>query len=134
MKKITVKVLALCSAILMLMAFASCGKKYSSVEAYINSSEVQSQLESALEIAEGSGMEMKVFAEGDTLVYEYTYSTQLSNVDAVAEAIGNSIDGQSSTFEAVVEELKTQCDAQNPQVKLVYLNADGSEIYSKVFA
>lgn len=135
MKKISIKLMAVLACVLMVMSFASCGGngKFASVADYVNSDIVQNQLESMMDTVDSMGMDIKVYGEDNKLVYEYKFDTQMDNVDAMAAALDSSLESQASTFEGVANSMKEVVNVDNPVVKVVYLNADGSEIFSKEF-
>ena len=54
-------------------------KMYKSVADFAKTSEVQDQISSMSQSFEGSGMKIKVYGEGDTLVYDYEVSDELGN-------------------------------------------------------
>lgn len=121
--------------LLVVSVFAGCSKAPSTVGEYLEVPEVQEQLDEMLTSLDGSGVSMKIYAEGNTLVYECTFDEQLDLSDETAkativEALKSGCESQSSTFEGVLNDLKTEIKADDVKVHIVYNNADGSEIYS----
>lgn len=132
MKKFTVKVMALIMGVLMVLSFASCGNgKFSTIDEYVKSDAVQSQLES-IDMT-GTGMTMDVYGEDNKLVYEYTYDEEL-DADVAAGLLESQLESSSATFENVAKSLSEAVNVDNPVVVVKYLNPDGSEIYSKEFS
>ena len=144
MKK-SVKFLVCALVAVLALAFTGCGKKadavengtkanglYASIEDYINSDMVQDQMKTLMDSMEGSGMDMKMFAEGDTLVYEYYY-TDIEKADGMAELLEEGLAEQASTFTSTATSLKTFIDVKNPKVEIRYIDCKGVLIYSKVF-
>lgn len=69
-----------------------------------------------------------------TVVYTYTYAQQLDG-PATASALDGQVDQlQDVCDSAVFPEMEGQGITVDPQVRYVYLNADGSEIWSHTFA
>lgn len=96
-------------------------EKLASVEEYLAIPQVQDQMDAMSELMESMGMTMTVAGEGNKLIYTYTYGQQ---IDAAA---------QESTMKSVASSLKLYVDVENPIVVVHYLNADGSEIYTREF-
>lgn len=69
-----------------------------------------------------------------TVVYTYTYAQQLDG-PATASALDGQVDQlQDVCDSAVFPEMEGQGITVDPQVRYVYLNADGAEIWSHTFA
>lgn len=114
----------------------SSDKLYDSVEEFVNSEELQTQLTSLKETLTGSGMGIEIKAEGDTLVYEYTYdelTTDDTTLSDMKTQLDTALEQQAATFQAVATELKNSTGAKDPVVKIVYIDAAGKEITSKEF-
>lgn len=124
-------------AVIGTMAFsvAGCsGKPFDSVEDYIQSDIIQSEIESANESTDELNME--VLADGDTLIYQYTYSETITDeeeLDFYRETFETTLAESESTFVAVADSLYDVVDVKEPSVKVRYLNADGSLIYETEF-
>ena len=144
MKK-SIKVLVCALVAVLALAFTGCGKKadavengtkanglYATIQDYIDSDLVQEQMKTLMDSMDGSGMEMKMFAEGDTLVYEYRY-TDIEKMDGMAEALEEGLEAQASTFTSTATSLKTFIDVANPKVDIRYIDSKGVLIYSKIF-
>lgn len=102
--------------------------KFASMEDYVNSDIVQSQIADSIE-----GMGMEIQADGNKLIYIYTYKTQMPT-DSLASILESALESQESTFKSVASTLKSVVDVENPVVVVSYRNADGSEIVSQEFA
>lgn len=137
MKKIMLRVLALCAAVVMAISLASCGgsngKQFATVQEYIESPEMVEVIEGISSTFEPQGLTVNAYADGDCLVYEYKFTQQMDVNDTVVQSLADSIDEMSDTVQSSLEEVKSVVDVETPSAKYVYLNADGSEIYSKVF-
>lgn len=112
----------------------SSGKPYASVEDYLNTPEVQSEVNSAIE-ANDSGLNLEVYADGDTLVYDYTFTETFDDdtLDVVKDSLDTALEEKASSFESVVTVLKSNVDVENPKVKVVYRNSDGTVITEKTY-
>lgn len=130
MKKLGKKIIALVAVTVMGLSMIACGKKYKSVEAYVNSDEVQDVLKS-LE-GQMSGLNIDITADGDKMVYTYTYE-DLEKQDGMAEAIESEMEKEASTFQDTANEIKKVVDAKNPSVVIEYVDKNGETIYSKEF-
>ena len=127
MKKVLSSVLALA------LSFTSCNNgKIDSIEAFVATDEMQSQIKEAKESVEDGTLTMDIVAEGNKLVYVYTYQTDL-DIEATKEALATAIEQQASVFENVAKEIKNAVNVENPIVEVRYLAKDGTEIYSQEF-
>lgn len=132
MKKIIGILLAVC----LLLSCTACGseekKPYASVEEFVQSEEVQQQLQQASEQYQADGLTITASADGDKLVFTYAVSTQI-DAAATIPALEMEFDAQASSFTQVIQQMREQIDVQNPSIVLRYVNADGSEILSREF-
>ena len=157
MKKKLFRVACVAAVLTMALSFAGCGKKeesgsgsgsktesnvdnkggneFDTVEDYVNSSELQSQLSTLKSNVQGSGLNIDIKAEDNVLIYEYKYD-DLKKADVTDEAIAtleSGLEQQSATFETVADSLKSATNEKNPVVKIVYLSSDGEVIVEKEF-
>lgn len=132
MKKIIGILLAVCLA----FSCAACGggekKPYASVEEFVQSEEVQQQVQQASEQYQADGLTITASADGDKLVFTYAVSTQI-DAAATIPALEMEFDAQASSFTQVIQQMREQIDVENPSIVLRYVNADGSEILSREF-
>ena len=123
------------SAVSSAASTSQASSKYASIEEYLDDPTVKATVSSALEAYDNELFsDMKVYAEGDKLVYDYTYS-QVYDEDQVAtmrETLESKSDDEFK-LDDVVEELKTYVDVENPQVEVIYRNGDGTIIASRTF-
>lgn len=132
MKKVLSSVFVLAMVFVMALSFTSCNRKFDTVEAFIASDAMQSQLKEAKDSVEDGTLTIDIVAEGDKLVYVYTYQQDI-DVDYAKEALASALDQQASTFENVAKELKNAVNVESPVVVVRYLTKSGAEIYSKEF-
>ncbi|OUP12523.1 DUF4854 domain-containing protein [Anaeromassilibacillus sp. An200] len=132
MKKIIGILLAVC----LVFSCAACGggekKPYASVEEFVQSEEVQQQVQKASEQYQADGLTITASADGDKLVFTYAVSTQI-DAAATIPALEMEFDAQASSFTEVIQQMREQIDVENPSIVLRYVNADGSEILSREF-
>ena len=101
---------------------------YSSIEEFVNSDIVQTQLE-AMQPEE---LGVDVLAEGNKLIYEFTYGPDV-NTEGIADALSAALQEQASTFELVAQTLKAAVDVENPVVVVTYKDSQGNVIVSQEF-
>ena len=111
----------------------SSGKLYATVEEYFNTPEIQEQMEEITRQYEGTGISMKVMAEGNKLVYAAAYEDDEIAALISPEDIEASLESQKSTYESIAKMLKAFVDADNPTVEVRYLDSSGNIIYSQEF-
>lgn len=111
---------------------------WSSVGEYLEDPSVAEQIDTEIAAAEGTGLAIAVYADGNTLVYDYTYAEQLNLSDETArqsmvDALKSGTEAQAATYENIAAMLRSVISADDIKVRLTYNNADGSEIYSCEF-
>lgn len=111
---------------------------WSSVGEYLEDPSVVEQIDAEIAAAEGTGLAIAVYADGNTLVYDYTYAEQLDLSDettrqSMVDALKNGTEAQAATYENIAAMLRSVISADDIKVRLTYNNADGSEIYSCEF-
>lgn len=108
---------------------SSSGKP--SLEEFVNSSEIQSQLDSMTSSYQGMGISIKAYAEGNTLVYDYTLSDTYSSM---GDMMTSSLDGMDSTFKSVAQTLNATCDTGGNAKVRVYLHTEsGKTLFDKSY-
>lgn len=107
-------------------------EKYKTIAEFVESAEMQQQLESAKSAVEAQGMSISVAGEEDKLIYTYTFAEGTDLTDA-EEVLKEGLDAQAGTFESVASTLKLVVDVENPIVVVTYLNSDGTVVYSDEF-
>lgn len=111
---------------------------WSSVGEYLEDPSVVEQIDAEIAAAEGTGLAIAVYADGNTLVYDYTYAEQLDLSDettkqSMVDALKSGIEAQAAAYENIAAMLRSVISADDIKVRLTYNNADGSEIYSCEF-
>lgn len=107
---------------------------FSSVEEYLNNPSVKAAMDALTDSAKDQGIVMEITGDGNTMVYAYTYQEQMDLSDAtvkdgVKTALDAAMESQKDTFETGLNQIRA---AINPDVsiKIIYYNADGTEIAS----
>lgn len=134
MKKVLAITLAAVCCLTLVFSLAACkggSGKYATMEEYVQSAEMQSQIASLQQTMEEQGLSMTITGEENKLIYTYTYPSEVS--DLMGDALESALQQQSSTFESVAETLKLAVDVDNPVVVVRYLSSDGTEICSMEF-
>lgn len=99
---------------------------------------VAAQLNEQLASMSSDEFSVSVSAEGNTLVYNLTFTEMIDLSDetlktTLVSALEAGMDEQRSTFEGLAELLRTQIQSSDVAIRIVYSNADGSEIYTALF-
>ncbi len=108
---------------------ATTPKHFSSLEEYVDY--VFSETDDEVFLAEL--MTYRVYAEQDTLVYDYTYEKQYAEVDDIKKAIDGSYDPENQTVKYLLDELRSAVDLEHPKVKYIYRNNDGTIITEQIY-
>ena len=100
---------------------------------YIESDEFQSQLDTMKSSYE-SVMDIDVKADGQSVIYVFTYKTDLpeESLDTVKSTLEEAFDSMSSTYEGIANDLKNE-GLDNPSVVIEINAKDGSNIFSKTY-
>lgn len=107
--------------------------KFASMDEYVASDEVQSQMDTLKASVEGQGMTVEVKGEGSKLIYTY-YLEDIENQEGMAEAMEAEAERQASTFVSTAKMLKTVVDVDNPVVVIEYIDKNGEMIFTKEYA
>lgn len=125
MKKTTLKTIAIALVMTLMLAMTACGgNKDAALEKYFQTDEMQEMVQEAKDSVEGSGMSIEILAEGNTLIYEYTFeedSLDDSMLDAVKEQLVSGLESTASTFEGIASDLNDELKVENSTVVVRYL-------------
>lgn len=146
MKNKKIKVLALMLTLVAMFALVGCGNDsspedyndspslslddgYATLDEFFDDSDISLD---SLEEQAGEGMEITV--EGNTLVYTYSYTETFDST--MVGYIADEIEKQMGEFEgslvSVANEISNMSGIENIEIKVVFLNGDGTEIYSTI--
>ena len=125
MKKTTLKTIAIALVMTLMLAMTACGgNKDAALENYFQTDVMQEMVQEAKDSVEGSGMSIEILAEGNTLIYEYTFeedSFDDSMLDAVKEQLVSGLESTASTFEGIASDLNDELKVENSTVVVRYL-------------
>ena len=131
MKKLTSKIVVVMMVAAMAFGMVACGSK--TMEDYFNTDEMQKQIEQVKSQVEGSGLSVDVKAEGNKIVYTYTYdSTEYS--DELKANLEEAMQGQESTLQSTAASLKEQAKIDSITMEYVYIDCNGKEVFRKSFS
>ena len=125
MKKTTLTTIPIALVMTLMLAITACGgNKDAALEKYFQTDEMQEMVQEAKDSVEGSGMSIEILAEGNTLIYEYTFeedSLDDSMLDAVKEQLVSGLESAASTFEGIASDLNDELKVENSTVVVRYL-------------
>ena len=91
----------------------------------------EENLRFAEEQMDGSGVKLEITVDGNSLIYTYTNETQMDNSDgSVTSQLDAAAESNADSFQSVVDQIAQDINQQDIQLKVVYLNADGTELGS----
>ena len=125
MKKTTLKTIAIALVMTLMLAMTACGgNKDAALEKYFQTDEMQEMVQEAKDSVEGSGMSIEILAEGNTLIYEYTFEENNFNdseLDTVTDQLVSGLESYASTFEGIASDLNEELKIDNSKVVVRYL-------------
>lgn len=112
--------------------------EFATLADYLADPDVKASIDAEIENQTDDSMTIKVYADGNALVYEYQFTDEydLSDEDikqSVLDALKEGCEENASTFEDIADTLESEVGLSGVHVRLVYLNGDGSEIYTHDF-
>ena len=116
----------------------ACSGKPKDVEAYLQDETVAQQLDEQLSAMESSDYSVDVTAEGNTLIYTFAFGQQIDLSDetvnsTVVSALESAWSSRAPCSRASSTSCRMRCRTPGVKVRIVYNNADGTEIYSCEF-
>ena len=91
----------------------------------------EENLRFAEEQMDGSGVNLEITVDGNSLINIYTNETQMDNNDgSVTSQLDAAAESNADSFQSVVDQIAQDINQQDIQLKVVYLNADGTELGS----
>lgn len=132
MKKVLAALLAACC---LLTGLAGCSVTTSKPLSMDVTQALEDYAEENLRFAEeqmdGSGVNLEITVDGNSLIYTYTNETQMDNNDgSVTSQLDAAAESNADSFQSVVDQIAQDINQQDIQLKVVYLNADGTELGS----
>lgn len=105
---------------------------FETITDYVNSDIMQSQIAEVTASLEGTGIKIDIYGEDNKLVYAYTYEDFTKDVIDVS-ALQSGMESQAETFKSIAKTIKSVVNEPNPVVKVIYLDANGEEVYTTEF-
>lgn len=130
MKKLALSIVAVLVAITTVFGLTACGETpEQKLKSYIESYAVQEQIGSMTASFE-SVLDIDVKAEGEKVVFDFTYKTQIEDtlIDSIKSQLEISFDSLASTFEEFANQIKKGAGLENTAVVININNADGTNI------
>ena len=112
--------------------------EFATLADYLADPDVKASIDAEVENKTDDSMTIKVYADGNALVYEYQFTDEYDLSDdatkqSVQDALKEGCEENASTFENIADTLESEVGLSGVHVRLVYLNGDGSEIYTHDF-
>lgn len=111
--------------------------EYATVEEFLADPEVKEMIDEMVEGMATDGLTFKVYAEGNTLVYEATFDEQLDpeaeETTQMVEALQDAYESLGSVFTNIADVLNEELGITDAAVDLRFKNADGSELFTMTF-
>ncbi len=102
--------------------------KYSSIEEYVKSEEMQ-QIEKQLNQENDGNLTIKLKADDNKLVYEYTMVNDIGeNMEAVKSSLEQQLKDGEETSKIVANSLKNYVEVEEPSIVIRYYTNDGTLI------
>lgn len=118
-------------------ATASSTGIYKNMEEYISDPTVKASLDQAIKSAAGSGMTIDITAEGNTLIYKYTYNQQMSSdsvpVETLKQSLETAMNSQKDQMQNFANQIGNVVKETPAIISLQYIDADGTPLYEKEF-
>lgn len=109
---------------------------FATVADYLADPAMKQQLDALAEALEGSGMTMTIEAEGNALVYDYTFSTEMDDAtrEAAAAALEDSLAQQADTFSSIAATLQQAVETDGVSVIVRYRDSNGDLLTEQSFS
>lgn len=106
--------------------------EFATLADYLADPDVKASIDAEIENQTDDSMTIKVYADGNALVYEYQFTDEYDLSDdatkqSVQDALKEGCEENASTFEDIADTLESEVGLSGVHVRLVYLNGDGSE-------
>lgn len=128
-KRVLNVLLSVVVATSMMFTLTACGKK--SLDSWVNSTAATTTVDYMNENLDG--MTVAFEADGDVFSMVFTLDETIEVAEGAEEAMAQVFDTQKAQFESIRDELIKETGNSNVSVRVVYVNGDGSEIFSTEF-
>ena len=117
----------------------SSSQEYASLEDWISSDEQKLVVSTVNSQLEPLGLSIDIYAEGNVMVMDYTYTEQQDLEGLSQEDIASMFDEQvvptfSSMVSSMFDSFENSYGLVLDDIKLLFNNADGTELYTKYFS
>ena len=117
----------------------SSSQEYASLEDWISSDEQKLVVSTVNSQLEPLGLSIDIYAEGNVMVMDYTYTEQQDLEGLSQEDIASMFDEQvvptfSSMVSSMFDSFENSYGLVLDDIKLLFHNADGTELYTKYFS
>lgn len=120
------------------VSFQLSTETYDSLQAWLDSPEAISNIETINEVLSSSGMTINLTADGNTLVYEYHISDELGLQNLTEEQLASSlepvVEGQRSTIASLLDNIESSYGLVLDGVRFAFYAEDGTLFYSSDIA
>lgn len=110
---------------------SSNGKKYASVQAFLDSPEGKAGLKAFQSSGGDAGITADLKADGDTLIYEFKMDSSYSDPSMFADTVDNMGDYYSQLAGQLDEEIDS---ANGVKIRTIVIDADGDDIVDKTYS
>ena len=106
--------------------------KYSSLDTFVKADAVAEVLGN---FSGSSNIDVDCYAEGDTLVYCFTYKNTYDDakISEMKENLTRDLDSDAAPYGDTAKMLSSYVNVTNPAVKVIYRNGDGTIIIEKTY-
>ena len=108
--------------------------KFGSIQEFIDSDMMQTELETQTAALEGTGMSIENTGEDNKLIYSFKIDDPDMSAMMDTATLESTLASQASTFESVAGMLPTAIEVENPVVVVRYVGSDGQELVSREFS
>ena len=108
------------------------------LEDYLANEDIARSVQDELNALVDDDFSIAFTAEGNTAIFAYTFGDSYDFSDeqvraAAAEELAAGVELQRATFETMVDQLQSQLQLADVSIRIIYLAADGTEIYTADF-
>jgi hypothetical protein len=108
------------------------------LEDYLANEDIARSVQDELNALVDDDFSIAFTAEGNTAIFAYTFGDSYDFSDeqvraAAAEELAAGVELQRATFETMVDQLQSQLQLADVSMRIIYLAADGTEIYTADF-
>ena len=109
-------------------------QEFATLGEYLVDPDVKAEIDASIAEQTDDNMTIQVYADGNTLVYEYQFADQYDftedELKTVKDSLKSGCDEAADTFTGIAQSLEDEVGLSDISIRLVYLNGDGSEIYT----